>query len=106
MVLKAPERRTDKFPIPASVSMILGLLGAEGHEAYIAGGAVRDMLLGLIPHDFDISSSCSPDVTAGILANAGIRYLDNASVHGTVTAVLEDGNLRSRHSALTANIPT
>jgi len=93
MVLKASERRTDKFPIPASVSMILGLLGAAGHEAYIAGGAVRDMLLGLVPHDFDISSSCSPDVTARILEDAGIRHLDNASVHGTVTAVLEDGNI-------------
>lgn len=93
MVLETSESRRDKFPIPGSVSMILGLLGAAGHEAYIAGGAVRDMLLGLVPHDFDISSSCSPDVTAKVLAGAGIRYLDNASVHGTVTAVLEDGNI-------------
>ncbi|MCR5287847.1 MAG: HD domain-containing protein [Saccharofermentans sp.] len=93
MVFEASERRTDKFPIPASVSMILGLFEASGHEAYIAGGAVRDMLLGLVPHDFDISSSCSPDVTAAILAGSGIRYLDNASAHGTVTAVLEDGNI-------------
>lgn len=93
MVFETPERRTDKFPIPASVSMILGLLGAAGHEAYIAGGAVRDMLLGLVPHDFDISSSCSPDITAKVLADAGIRYIDNASVHGTVTAILEDGNI-------------
>ena len=93
MVFKAPERRTDKFPIPAYVSMILGLFEASGHEAYIAGGAVRDMLLGLVPHDFDISSSCSPDVTAQVLAGAGIRYIDNASVHGTVTAIIEDGNI-------------
>ncbi|MBE7070219.1 MAG: CCA tRNA nucleotidyltransferase [Ruminococcaceae bacterium] len=93
MVLETSESRRDKFPIPGSVSMILGLLGAAGHEAYIAGGAVRDMLLGLVPHDFDISSSCSPDVTAKVLAGAGIRYLDNASVHGTVTAILEDGNI-------------
>lgn len=93
MVFKALERGTVKFPIPASVSMILGLFEASGHEAYIAGGAVRDLLLGFVPHDFDISSSCSPDITAQVLAAAGIRHIDNASVHGTVTAILDDGNI-------------
>lgn len=93
MVFEEPLTAKDKFPIPGYVSMILGLFEASGYEAYIAGGAVRDMLLGLVPHDFDISSSCSPDVTAEILSRAGIRHLDNASIHGTVTAVLEEGNI-------------
>lgn len=87
------ERAKNKYRLPGSVSMILGLLEASGHEAYIAGGAVRDLLMGLVPHDFDISSSCSPQITSRILADAGIRFLDNASVHGTVTAVLPDGNI-------------
>lgn len=73
--------------------MILGLLEASGHEAYIVGGAVRDMLLGFVPHDFDISSSCSPDVTMKVLSDAGIRHIDNASIHGTVTAVTDEGNI-------------
>lgn len=73
--------------------MILGILESSGNEAYIVGGAVRDMLLGLTPHDFDISSSCSPDVTMKVLSDAGIRHLDNASIHGTVTAVTEEGNI-------------
>ena len=82
-----------QYPIPGSVSKILGILEASGNEAYIVGGAVRDMLIGFVPHDFDISSSCSPDVTMKVLSDAGIRYIDNASVHGTVTAVTEEGNI-------------
>jgi len=35
-------------------------LRAAGHEAYFAGGCVRDMLLGKEPHDFDIASSALP----------------------------------------------
>lgn len=79
--------------IPGSVSMILGLFQASGEEAYIAGGAVRDMLLGLKPHDFDISSSSLPGKTKQILNDNGIRTIDNASIHGTVTAIMEDGNV-------------
>ncbi len=93
MVPEMTETVGYKDRIPGYVSMILGLLEASGYEAYIAGGAVRDILSGLEPHDFDISSSCSPDETAAVLTGAEIRHLDNASVHGTVTAVLEEGNI-------------
>jgi poly(A) polymerase len=36
-------------------------LRAAGHEAYFAGGAVRDLLLGKIPHDVDIATAAVPD---------------------------------------------
>ena len=32
-----------------------------GHEAYFAGGCVRDMCLGIEPKDFDIATSALPD---------------------------------------------
>ena len=35
-------------------------LWTAGHKAYIVGGAVRDMLLGRRPKDFDIATSASP----------------------------------------------
>lgn len=37
-------------------------LRAAGHEAYFAGGCVRDMLLGLEPKDFDVATSAHPDL--------------------------------------------
>lgn len=39
---------------------ILKTLHEAGYEAVIAGGAVRDKLLGLTPHDFDIATSATP----------------------------------------------
>ena len=40
---------------------ILGALMAEGHEAYLIGGIVRDTLLGRPCHDIDICTSALPD---------------------------------------------
>lgn len=40
---------------------IVERLNEEGHEAYFAGGCVRDVLLGKIPHDFDIATSARPE---------------------------------------------
>ncbi|MBT4917604.1 CCA tRNA nucleotidyltransferase [Candidatus Peregrinibacteria bacterium] len=40
---------------------IIEILKKAGHEAYWAGGCVRDMLLGIEPKDFDIVTSAKPD---------------------------------------------
>ncbi len=40
---------------------ILKKLQANKHEALIAGGAVRDLLMGRVPGDLDIASSANPD---------------------------------------------
>lgn len=36
-------------------------LRAQGHEAHLAGGCVRDELLGLEPGDFDVATDATPD---------------------------------------------
>jgi poly(A) polymerase len=41
---------------------IVGELRAAGHEAYLAGGCVRDLLLGREPKDYDVATSATPDV--------------------------------------------
>jgi len=40
---------------------IVRVLQSKGHEAVYAGGCVRDMFLGLKPHDIDIATSAIPD---------------------------------------------
>ena len=40
---------------------IVSTLQSHGHQAVFAGGAVRDMVMGLEPHDIDIATSASPD---------------------------------------------
>jgi poly(A) polymerase len=41
---------------------ILETLSAAGYEAYLAGGCVRDLLLGRDPEDYDVATSATPDV--------------------------------------------
>jgi len=47
-------------------------LQQSGAEAYLVGGAVRDLLLGLIPKDFDITTSASPRQIQRLFYNARI----------------------------------
>jgi poly(A) polymerase len=37
-------------------------LRLAGHQAYFAGGCVRDLLLGVVPKDFDVATSATPDI--------------------------------------------
>jgi putative nucleotidyltransferase with HDIG domain len=45
---------------------IIDQLRAAGHAAYLAGGCVRDLLLGRVPSDFDVATSARPDVVMGL----------------------------------------
>jgi len=47
-------------------------LQQSGAEAYLVGGAVRDLLIGLVPKDFDITTSASPRQIQRIFYNARI----------------------------------
>ena len=49
-----------KISIPAAASRLLGALRRAGFEAYVVGGCVRDSLLGLTPHDWDLCTSALP----------------------------------------------
>ena len=41
---------------------ILKIINSKGFKAYIVGGAVRDIILGDDPGDFDIATNCPPEV--------------------------------------------
>ncbi|MGH9616157.1 MAG: CCA tRNA nucleotidyltransferase [Acidobacteriaceae bacterium] len=56
-----------KQSIPAlakqeAATRIVEQLRAAGHDAYLAGGCVRDLLLGRDPLDFDVATSATPDL--------------------------------------------
>jgi poly(A) polymerase len=42
------------------------LLREAGHQAYFAGGCVRDLLLGLVPKDYDVATSALPDTVLSL----------------------------------------
>lgn len=47
--------------LPQHVKGILDTLRNAGHDAYLVGGCVRDLWLGLKPKDFDLVSGATPD---------------------------------------------
>jgi len=48
-------------PAQLAAESIVIQLRAAGHEAYFAGGCVRDLLLGVAPKDFDVATSAHPE---------------------------------------------
>jgi poly(A) polymerase len=43
-------------------------LREAGHAAYFAGGCVRDMLLGIVPKDYDVATSATPEQVVALFA--------------------------------------
>ncbi len=51
---------------------VVHTLKQAGFDAYIVGGAVRDLLLGLRPKDFDVATSATPEQVKGLFRRAFI----------------------------------
>ncbi|MGE5673086.1 MAG: CCA tRNA nucleotidyltransferase [Mycobacterium leprae] len=72
----------------AGARALVERLVAAGHEAYLVGGCVRDMLLGLIPHDWDITTSAEPDALQALFPHGKLM----GATRGTQTLlVVQDG---------------
>lgn len=76
--------------LPSQVETALTILSSAGFEAYVVGGCVRDSLLGIVPNDWDITTSAHPNDT--VKAFADYRVVETGIKHGTV-GVLIDGML-------------
>lgn len=62
--------RTNKPPSNRDDALaVLKRLREQGHVAYFAGGCVRDMLLGLVPADFDVATDAPPTRVRKIFTN-------------------------------------
>jgi poly(A) polymerase len=68
---------------------VLALLNADGEEARVVGGAVRNALLRLPPGDIDIATTAVPDEVVRRAGAARIRSVPTGIAHGTVTLVVE-----------------
>ena len=61
-----------KAKIDIDARRICTRLKSQGHEAYIVGGAVRDLLLGREPKDFDIATDATPNRVRRLFRNSRI----------------------------------
>lgn len=82
-----------RYELPDYCSKVIRLINDKGFEAYVVGGAVRDLICGKEPHDYDMASSARPEQIIEIMKEAGLRTLIETGLkHGTVT-VMSDGEL-------------
>ncbi|KIU44658.1 MULTISPECIES: CCA tRNA nucleotidyltransferase [Bradyrhizobium] len=68
---------------------VLGLLNADGEEARVIGGAVRNALMRIPLADIDIATTALPEEVIRRAKRAGIKTVPTGIEHGTVTLVVD-----------------
>jgi len=78
--------------VPPFVRSVISRLHRAGHDAYVVGGAVRDLCMGRPATDWDVTTSASPEQIASVFT----RLRSFSLKHETVTLVV-----RRRHYEVT-----
>ena len=72
--------------MPEAIREALARLERAGYEAWLVGGCVRDRLMGVAPHDYDLTTSATPAEVEAVFA--GEKVIETGIAHGTVTVLL------------------
>src|SRR3954468_13705302 len=73
----------DATTVPQDVMAVLRTLRAAGKQAWLAGGAVRDILRGRSAQDFDVATDALPAQVMGLFP----KVVPTGIQHGTVTVL-------------------
>src|SRR5215471_13480068 len=87
---------------------VVGRLRQHGHEAYLVGGCVRDLLLGQKPKDFDVATSAHPGEVRSIFRNSRLigRRFRLAHIYFKGGKVIEVSTFRANPIELEETSPT
>ena len=77
-----------KIQIPDYIQVLIDLLNQNHYSAYVVGGAIRNALLGLPIHDYDLTTDATPDEMLQVFSS--YRLFKTGIQHGTIT-VLSNG---------------
>ena len=89
LIDSAAQGRIAKVLENKGLRLLLGILNQDGEEARIAGGAVRNALIGESISDVDIATTCLPDEVRKRAEAAGFKAVPTGIEHGTLTIVVE-----------------
>lgn len=91
---KARETRPSIKPmnLPEPVQQCIRLLEKAGFETWVAGGCVRDHLLGIPPEGYDLCTSAKPEEIRDVLKNCNLQR--DGDSRSTVTVSFPDGSCR------------
>ncbi len=102
--------------LPEPVLLCLQALQEAGYRCYAVGGCVRDSLLGIAPHDYDLCTDAKPEETARVFEKFSL--VRSGEKHGTIGVVVdhqvieittfrtEGGYTDSRHPDWVAFVPS
>lgn len=86
--MNVPRAQSLIYQIPADdFRKLIGIskyLQKAGYECYLIGGSVRDLILGKIPHEYDLTTNATPAQVKQVFN----RVIDTGIEHGTVTVLL------------------
>src|SRR4051794_18155163 len=71
------------------LNQLLAVLDADGEEARVVGGAVRNALLGEPVTEWDLATTATPDIVSARARRAGWVVAPTGVEHGTVTVVID-----------------
>lgn len=73
--------------VPEGVSAVLSALTGAGFETVLVGGCVRDTLMGVAPHDFDVATQARPEQVASVFERLGVGVDPTGIRQGSVTVL-------------------
>ena len=76
-----------KIEIPSGGNEIIHSLQNNGYEAFLVGGCVRDSILCRPIHDYDITTSATPDEMMEVFKDK--RIIETGLQHGTITILID-----------------
>lgn len=66
---------------------IIEIIENAGYETRLAGGCVRDRLMGIEPKDYDLASSAPPEIILKLFQKKPFKAIATGLEHGTITVV-------------------
>lgn len=76
--------------IPSEVTAVCSLLARHQKQAFVVGGGIRDLLLGIEPQDWDLATDARPREVEQICSGAGLQVVPTGIRYGTVTVYMDD----------------
>jgi poly(A) polymerase len=107
LIVRRDEHPISRVNISSNALKVLYRLKEAGYEAFLVGGAVRDLLLGMVPKDFDVATNAHPDQVKQLFRNCrligrrfhlahvrfGYEIIEVATFRAAHTAIDEDNSV-------------
>ena len=101
LVVAGSRHGVSRHAISACARRVTSTLQAEGFAAYVVGGAVRDLLLGREPKDFDVATNATPERVRALFRRSRIIGRRFQLVHVLCgREVVEVSTFRGKHAGV------